>query len=106
MIKAYQYGRRNICGVLSAMMSGRQVELVARYGSKLWLVLDNDRAGLEGAQRTAKRVGDWYGDLDLVIITLPEGVKDFDEYCSRFGTAEFDLTMTQTQPLYVVWMFP
>ena len=42
VIKAYQYGRRNICGVLSAMMSGRQVELVARYGSKLWLVLDND----------------------------------------------------------------
>ena len=94
-IKAYQYGMRNVCAVLSSSLGAKQVELLSRYAKKIWLVFDRDRGGEEGAQRSAELVRKRYRDVDLSIINLPEGVKDMDDYCEKYKTAELNISVPQ-----------
>jgi len=89
VIRAWQCGVPCVCGVLSAMMSKGQIELVARYTRKVWLVFDNDRAGEEGAIRSRRRVAQAYRDVDARVLKLPPESKDWDEHCTKTGKGYF-----------------
>lgn len=93
VIRAWQCGVPCVCGVMGAMMSRHQLELIARYTKRVRLVLDSDRAGTEGAQRSLQMASRWYRDLDVAPLRLPDGVKDWDELCSMTGKARFKVAV-------------
>lgn len=79
VITAHQFGIRNVVAVSNANLSKYQLVLAARYARNLVLMLDNDNAGREGADRAVKLFGH-LKDIDLGSIRLPDNTKDIDDF--------------------------
>lgn len=79
VIKAYQYGFRNVVALGSCAMTDYQFAMIKRYTDNIFLLLDGDEAGENARQRIHKKY-DAYADI--IDVRLPKQYKDLDEYLS------------------------
>lgn len=79
VITAHQYGLENAVAISNANLSKYQLVLAARYARNLTLMLDNDNAGKEGVDRAIRLFGE-IEDINLKAVSLPEEVKDIDDF--------------------------
>lgn len=91
VIKAYERGLRNVVAVGSSNLSANQFSLLCRYTNNIFLLFDNDEAGIKGRERAVKKYGD---KANIRNFYLPEDYKDLDEF---FGKNLLqDLTLSTT----------
>jgi len=76
VIAAYQSGMRGVVAALGTAVNQRHIKLMKRYADRITLVLDGDAAG----QRRTNEILDLFvaENVDLRILTLPEGLDPFD----------------------------
>ena len=86
VIAAFQAGLRNTVAVLGTALNERHIKLIKRFADSVTLVLDGDEAG----QKRTNEILDLFvaQDLDLRILSLPEGFDPFD-YVQQRGSEEF-----------------
>lgn len=97
VIMASQYGVTNVVAVLGTAINDIHVRNLKRLADVVTLILDGDEAG----QKRANEVLEYFvkGQLDLRILTLPEGLDPCD-YLQSNGTQAFlDLTETANDAL-------
>ena len=84
-IVARQFGFENAVAVLGTALGERHVKLLSRFADRVTLVLDGDEAG----QRRANEILDLFlaGQLDLRILTLPDGLDPCDFLFQRGAEA-------------------
>ena len=85
MIAAHQAGVGNVVAALGTALNERHIRLIKRFADTITLVLDGDDAG----QRRTNEVLDLFvtSDVDLRILTLPEGMDPFDLCMNQGGEA-------------------
>lgn len=82
VMKAVEIGLRNIVAIGGSNLSLYQFSVISRYTNNIFLLLDNDEAGVKGR----KRIADKFGRLaNIHDFYLPEGHKDIDEYIIKTG---------------------
>lgn len=76
VIMAHQFGLTNVVAVLGTALGERHIRLLRRYADTITLVLDGDDAG----QRRTNEVLELFvaGEVDVRILTLPEGLDPCD----------------------------
>jgi len=76
VVAAWQSGLHNVVAALGVALNEQHIRLIKRFADGITLVLDGDEAG----QRTMNTVLDLFvaHDIDLRILSLPEGVDPFD----------------------------
>ena len=86
VVAAWQSGVTNVVAALGTALNERHLRLIKRFAEKITLVLDGDTAG----QRRTNEVLDLFvtGDVDLRILSLPEGTDPFD-FCMTHGGPAF-----------------
>lgn len=86
VIAAYQAGLRNTVAVLGTALNERHIKLIKRFADQVTLVLDGDEAG----QKRTNQILDLFvaQDMDLRILSLPEGSDPFD-YVQQEGADAF-----------------
>jgi replicative DNA helicase/5S rRNA maturation endonuclease (ribonuclease M5) len=84
-ISLLDHGVENVVGVPGAnVKKATWIEQLDRINPKIYILYDSDRPGMKGAQELASRIG-----IERCLkITLPEGVKDVNEYFTKEGTIE------------------
>jgi DNA primase len=90
-IKAYESGLKNVVALGNSNMTGYQLALILRYTNNIHLLLDNDEAGIKGAEKIIK---DYSQYANIVSLRLPKGYKDLDD-CLKQVKAD-DLTFGLT----------
>ena len=87
VVMAHQCGVGNAVAVLGTALTMRHVQLLRRYADRITLVLDGDEAG----QRRTNEVLELFiaADVDLRILTLPEGLDPCD-FLHREGGEAFN----------------
>ena len=85
VIAAHQNGVGNVVAALGTALNERHIRLIKRFADTITLVLDGDDAG----QTRTNEVLDLFvtSDVDLRILTLPEGTDPFDLCMSQGGEA-------------------
>jgi DNA primase len=85
VVAAWQAGLRNVVAALGVVLNERHIRLIKRFADGITLVLDGDEAG----QRTMNTVLDLFvaHDIDLRILSLPEGLDPFDFLMANGGEA-------------------
>ena len=85
VIAAYQAGLRNTVAVLGTALNERHIKLIKRFADSVTLVLDGDEAG----QKRTNQILDIFvaQDMDLRILSLPEGEDPFDFVQSKGADA-------------------
>ena len=85
VIAAYQAGLRNTVAVLGTALNERHIKLIKRFADSVTLVLDGDEAG----QKRTNQILDIFvaQDMDLRILSLPEGLDPFDFVNNRGADA-------------------
>lgn len=82
VIKATEKGFKNIVALGNSHMTAYQFSVISRYTDNIYLLLDNDEAGVKGR----KRIRDKFGKLaNIQDFYLPESYKDIDEYFTKSG---------------------
>jgi len=91
VIGAWQAGVKNVVAALGTALNERHIRLIKRFADTVTLVLDGDTAG----QRRTNEVLDLFvtGDVDMRILTLPEGTDPFD-FCMTNGGEAFQQLVT------------
>ncbi len=89
VIMAHQHGITNAVAVLGTALTDRHIPLVRRFTDHLTLVLDGDEAG---QRRTEQILNDMLAlfvaqEIDLKILTLPEGADPCDVIASQGSDA-------------------
>jgi len=79
VIKSVEKGFKNIVGLGSSNMSDYQLAIISRYTNNLFLLLDNDEAGMKGRKRIMEKFGRF---ANIRNFYLPKEYKDIDEYFS------------------------
>lgn len=92
VIKAYQYGFRNVVALGSCAMTDYQFAMCKRYTDNIFLLLDGDEAGNKGRERIHKK---YDSHADIIDARLPKQYKDLDEYLSanKCSFEEIDFRM-------------
>ena len=85
VVAAHQAGVSNVVAALGTALNERHIRLIKRFADTITLVLDGDDAG----QRRTNEVLDLFvtHDVDLRILTLPEGMDPFDLCMNQGGEA-------------------
>lgn len=83
-IALHQAGLTNAVATLGTSLTEQQVATLKRFTPKVVLVYDGDEAGQRAAERAVERF--LAQDLDLRILTLPDGL-DPDEFLAARGVA-------------------
>lgn len=86
-------GIKTVVGVLGSAFSFEHAIILRRYCSEVFLVFDNDEAGI----KTLKRSMEMFEEQDLessfgmvfIPVVLPEGIKDPDQFIELRGAKEF-----------------
>ena len=83
VVAAWQNGVHNVVAALGVALNEQHIRLIKRFADGITLVLDGDEAG----QRTMNTVLDLFvaHDIDLRILSLPEGVDPFDFLMTNGG---------------------
>lgn len=76
-IAAHERGIKNVVALGSASMTLYQLGLLMRYTKNIYLFLDNDKAGREGAERILNRLGSFACFENKHV---PLGYKDLDDF--------------------------
>ena len=79
VIKAYEKGIRNIVALGNSKLSSFQLNLILRYVDSIFVLLDNDEAGQEGAELIIKNFSNY---ANIKKARLPEGYHDLYDYLS------------------------
>ena len=81
VVLTWQAGVDNVAAVLGTALNERHLRLIKRFADQVVLVLDGDAAG----QKRANEVLDLFvaADIDLRILTLPEGLDPCDFILQR-----------------------
>ena len=89
VIAAHQNGLKNVVAALGVALNDQHLSLIKRFADSITLVLDGDDAG----QRTMNNVLDLFvaQDIDLRILSLPEGLDPFDFVMANGGQPFQDL---------------
>jgi len=76
VIAAYQAGLRNVVAALGTAINEKHIGLIRRFADQITLVLDGDEAG----RKRSNQILDLFvaEDIDLRILTLPDGQDPFD----------------------------
>jgi DNA primase len=76
VIAAWQVGLRNVVACLGVALNEKHIRVIKRFADEITLVLDGDAAG----QKRANEILDLFvaQEIDLRILTLPEGADPFD----------------------------
>jgi len=76
VVAAYQAGLRNVIACQGTAVNERHIRVMRRFADSITLVLDGDEAG----QRRTNEILDLFvaQDVDLRILSLPEGADPFD----------------------------
>lgn len=82
VIACHQYGVKNAVATLGTALTDQHVTILKRFARKVVLVYDGDAAGMAAAERVLERF--IAQDVDLRILTLPEGL-DPDEFLAAQG---------------------
>ena len=92
VIAAYQVGLRNVVAALGVAINEHHLRLMKRFADQITLVLDGDDAG----RKRSNQILDLFvaQDIDLRILTLPDGQDPFD-FCRRNGAAAFQQLVDQ-----------
>jgi DNA primase catalytic core len=88
VIKAVEKGFNNIVAIGSSSLSTYQFSLINRYTNNIFLLLDNDEAGLKGRARIVENFGNL---ANIRNFYLPLVYKDIDEYLSHTPYDEMEL---------------
>jgi len=94
VIKAHQKGLSNIVALGSSNMTGYQLSLLCRYTNNIYLLLDNDMAGLKGRREIEKKYSEF---ANIKNIYLPDGYKDLDEYLNTNDTKSLTLLLNNNE---------
>ena len=86
VIMAHQHGVQNVVAVLGTAINDIHVQHLKRLAQEVTLVLDGDVAGKKRANEVLEHF--IKGNLDLRILTLPDGLDPFD-YIQQFGANGF-----------------
>ena len=99
VIAAAQAGVPNVVAALGTALNERHIRLVKRFAETITLVLDGDDAG----QRRTKEVLDLFvtNDVDMRILTLPDGTDPFD-FCMNHGGDAFQ-KLVDAAPDAISW---
>jgi len=91
-VVARQFGFDNTVAVLGTALGEKHVKLLSRFADRVTLVLDGDAAG----QRRANEILDLFlaGQLDLRVLTLPDGLDPCDFLFQR-GAEAFDTAIRE-----------
>jgi DNA primase len=83
VVAAWQSGLNNVVAALGVALNEQHIRLIKRFADGITLVLDGDEAG----QRTMNTVLDLFvkHDIDLRILSLPEGLDPFDYLMANGG---------------------
>lgn len=86
VVMANQFGMEDVTAVLGTALNERHIHLIRRFADRVTLVLDGDEAG----QRRTNEILELFigADMDLRILTLPEGLDPCDFLLER-GADEF-----------------
>ncbi len=80
VIKGLEHGIDNIVALGNSNMTAYQFSLITRYTENIFVLLDNDEAGLKGRKLIHKKFGKHAKVTDLY---LSPQYKDIDEYLSK-----------------------
>ena len=85
VVAAWQAGLTNVVAALGVALNEQHIRLIKRFADGITLVLDGDEAG----QRTMNTVLDLFvaHDIDLRILSLPNGLDPFDFLMAEGGGA-------------------
>lgn len=85
VVAAWQSGLKNVVAALGVALNDRHMRLIKRFADGITLVLDGDEAG----QRTMNKALDLFvaNDIDLRILSLPQGLDPFDFLMENGGDA-------------------
>lgn len=87
-LRATHKGFNNVVALGGASLNKEQIEIAIKYGAKkVTLCLDNDKAGKEATLKVIdviRRAG-----LPCYVASLPEGIKDPDDYILKYGFENF-----------------
>ena len=86
VVAAYQAGLRNVIACQGTAVNERHIRVMKRFADSITLVLDGDEAG----QRRTNEILDLFvaQDVDLRILSLPEGSDPFD-FIQKNGAEAF-----------------
>lgn len=86
LIKAAQINFHHIVALGNSNMTAYQFALITRYTNNLFLLLDNDEAGLKGRERIIKKFGHLANIRNFYV---PQEYKDVDEYIDQARITDF-----------------
>ena len=94
VVGAWQAGLRNVVAALGTALNERHIKLIKRFADEITLVLDGDDAG----QRRTNELLDLFvaQDVDLRILSLPQGADPFD-FVKEQGSEAFQ-SLIDTAP--------
>lgn len=95
-LMAHQFGLENTVAVLGTALGDRHLQLLRRYTDSITLVLDGDEAGRRRTNEILDALLALFekNEVDLRILTLPEGVDPCDFICTH-GSDAFRGLLTQ-----------
>ncbi len=76
VITAHQYGIENVVALGSSNLTASQLALMLRYTDTVYLLLDNDEAGIIGMERALRKFGK---TSKISAKVIPAGYKDLDD---------------------------
>lgn len=76
-IQAMRYGIKNCVCLGCSNMTFNQFAILNRYTDNIILLLDNDSAGINGAEKIKKNYGE---KANIIIGRIPDGYKDIDQF--------------------------
>ncbi|ABZ84552.1 DNA primase [Heliomicrobium modesticaldum Ice1] len=97
VIACHQHGIRQAVASLGTAMTPEQGRLLLRYGPRVLICYDSDRAGVEAAVKAGGILTALGAQIQ--VLTLPEG-KDPDEYLQRHGADSFWLAAEQAPSFF------
>lgn len=88
VVKAHQFGLKNLIAPLGTSLTQQQVELLKQYSSNVLMIFDNDSAG----QKALERAFELFVQNGMnVYISNPAPFKDFDEMLDEKGSKAIKL---------------
>lgn len=87
VISSHQLGITNCCATMGTALTDEQVTILSRYTNVVYVVFDNDKAGLKSLEKL--RENNYY-ELELIPIIIPFAGEDLDSYLRKYGKEAFE----------------
>jgi len=96
VLTLYQFGFKNVCGVLGTALTDRHIYQLRRFTDKIFLLFDSDFAGVTAVLRAAPKI--LSAELEGFAVQLT-GAKDVDEFLRRKGRAPLQECLVKSLPV-------